>query len=175
MRVLPAISSPFLSSTHTLARPQSCQRILGRLAETPLHTHNVIITTRIMSPESWSAETSLRQTQKYFQSSLIFIVSAWRCLIKWLYLDHYCGRIMAAQWWHPPPPHHTACLPRPGLRTEQNFVSRRNRAKSSPRVLRFLNCANFGIFYLFHPKYHQLFKIHNQNNNTTNITSTFVC
>ena len=26
--------------------------------------------------ESWSAETSLRQTQKYFQSSLIFIVSA---------------------------------------------------------------------------------------------------
>ena len=36
--------------TRQVARPQSCQRILGRLQETPLHPHTVIITTRIMSP-----------------------------------------------------------------------------------------------------------------------------
>ena len=143
MRVLPAISSPFLSSTHTLARPQSCQRILGRLAETPLQPHTVIITTRIMSPESWSAETSLRQTQKYFQSSLIFIVSAWRCLIKWLYLDHYCGRIMAAQWWHP-----TTSTPH-SLFTEagtENWAELRPGQKSRTIVTTCIALPNFVFF-----------------------------
>ena len=65
--------------TRQVARPQSCQRILGRLQETPLQPHNAMQCYHYHPhhvSESWSAETSLRQTQKYFQSSLIFIVSA---------------------------------------------------------------------------------------------------